>query len=125
MRLSRARSRTTPCTLARRPPLPRPGQGARQDGQPVLPQWWAFKSACIVLGRDILPSFARRGLPFSEEKWRSALLTLTVVAQSVCSAKLLTIERSIISWQPWTTLVKLAFRRLKRKRRLQQEGGDS
>ena len=125
MRLNRARNRTTLCTLALQLPPPQPEQGTRLGGRLAPPQWWASKSACTALDQAILLSFARREPLFFGEKWRSVSPMLTVAARSVRSVKLLIIERSIISWQRWTTLARRAFRQRKRRRRLLPEGVDS
>ena len=109
-------------TRGPRVPRHRREQGSRPGGRLAPPRWWVSKPACIALDQAILLNSAQREPPFFEEKWKSVSPMRIGAVPSVRFVKLLIIERNIISWRPWTTLVKQAFQPRRRKLRQQLEG---
>ena len=109
-------------TRGPRVPRHRREQGSRPGGRLAPPRWWVSKPVCIALDQAILLSFARRELPFSAEKWRSALPTLSAAVRCVCSVRLQITEQNIINWPLWIMQVRQAFQSHRRRRHLLQEG---
>ena len=74
----------------------------RQDWLPQRQQFRAYVPVCVALVKITLRRYAQKELLSFEEKWKSALQTLSGGAPCAHSARHQTTAKIIIALQPWT-----------------------